>query len=1028
MAVDYRYESSNFYMLRNPSFPIECYQNSIQDTNDLKMKESILVASKSLYESLDNIENISNKTRTSYIKYQIRSTTRPTPFGLFSGVSLGTFGDRTDITLKDVSYHKKRIRVDMEWLRELIKNIQNDENVIPFLWIKFNEQSYEKGDRLFNSYMALNGEHGKNDICSSVRYTNPVKSVQSICAEYRKFNYVAEIIMKENLNTDQKKVEKFLIDLIKSEILLTNLRPPLINTDPFLYLLNILKEIDSAQKYVSQMKEIREKIERYNNTKLGDGIDIYINMVSIMKKLAESNHYLQVDFNINAVENTLSNKIAKQAEKVAGVLTRLAPNSYEASELSSYKTDFVEAYGYDAEVPILQMLDEDIGIGSPVGYQNPPSRRSRNVGEVCSKIKKLRSLIQNKLLTCEDQIVLTDADIENIMKEEKEFTYYQVHRSIELYLEVIASSFPDIDNGDFLLHLSGCRFSVGAGKSFGRFSDLIMQDTCFHDELFVNDSEQRENNEIIAEIHEFPTKSRSSNVTLNRNPYEYQIALSTNICEEKTNIPITDIYIGLDDETDLFYAKSRSLNKRIQIKSSHMLTTFNGSNAYRFLREIAIDGRANIGNVIAELELEGFNHLPRILYDKTILRPAQWRVRQEDLDSLIPEEFHKWKEEHRIPPLVYYLVGDNRLLMDMDNVFHVHLLLEYLKKTKEILLTESIHELKALIVKDIEDQKYVNEIVVPLYLRKEHKKQLNKVIPEKLITKTNPLQCYLQPEERVLFPGEENWLYMKIYGYNNRAEEFLGEELVERVQLWKQEKMIEKHFFIRYSDPEIHFRVRFKKAEDITYETFLYEIYMWSMKLKQRGLASKIVFDTYERELIRYGGKRAIIFAESFFDADSYVVELLMQAKRNKFEMNDDRIGLRGFLSLAQGFGLTIYDIHNWLGYNSSENEYRELCKKNKESFLRTMMLEEVECDQEEEQLLELFNLRNHALKEYIRTIEALDEEGHLTTSKESVLKTLLHMFSNRFSGNNTWERKIYHILRYSAHAYIGYKKHRRGS
>lgn len=747
-----------------------------------------------------------------------------------------------------------------------------------------------------------------------------------------------------------------------------------------------------------------------------------------MKKLAESNHYLQVDFGMSAIENTLNHKIMIQAEKVANMLTRLAPNSFENSELSSYKTDFVEAYGYDAEVPILQMLDEDIGIGAPVGYQNPPSRKSRNTGEVCSKIKKLRSLIQNKLLACEDQIVLTDAEIDNIMKEEKAFTYYQMHKSIELYLEVIADCFSDVDKGNFLLHLSGCHFSVGAGKSFGRFSDLIMQDTCFHDELFVNDLSQRENDEIIAEIHEFPTKSRSSNVTLNRNPYEYQIALSTNICEEKMNISITDIYIGLDAETDLFYAKSRSLNKRIQIKSSHMLTTLNGSNAYRFLREIAIDGRANIGNVIAELELEGFNHLPRILYDKTILRPAQWKVRQEDLDSLTPEEFHKWKEKYRIPPLVYYLVGDNRLLMDMENVCHVCLLLEYLKKTKEILLTESIHELKSLIVKDIKGQKYVNEVVVPLYLRKKHKSQLNKVIPEKLTTKTNCLQCYLQPEERVLFPGEENWLYMKIYGYNNRVEEFLGEELVERVQLWKKEKIIEQHFFIRYSDPEIHFRVRFKKATDITCEIFLREIYMWSMKLKQRGLASKIVFDTYERELIRYGGKHAIVFAESFFDADSYVVELLMQAKRDKFEMDDDCIGLRGFLSLIQGFGLTISDIYCWLGYNSSENEYRELCKKNRESFLRLMMLEEEVRNKEEEYILKLFNLRNHALQEYIRVIEVVDEEGCLTTSKESILRTLLHMFSNRFAGDNRWERKMYHILRYSAHAYIGYKKHRRGS
>ena len=62
--------------------------------------------------------------------------------------------------------------------------------------------------------------------------------------------------------------------------------------------------------------------------------------------------------------------------------------------------------------------------------------------------------------------------------------------------------------------------------------------------------------------------------------------------------------------------------------------------------------------------------------------------------------------------------------------------------------------------------------------------------------------------KRTFIIGEE-WLYYKIYCGNRTSDTILIDVIKPLTESLLKEKIIDKWFFIRYSDPENHLRVRF---------------------------------------------------------------------------------------------------------------------------------------------------------------------------------------------------------------------------
>jgi thiopeptide-type bacteriocin biosynthesis protein len=106
--------------------------------------------------------------------------------------------------------------------------------------------------------------------------------------------------------------------------------------------------------------------------------------------------------------------------------------------------------------------------------------------------------------------------------------------------------------------------------------------------------------------------------------------------------------------------------------------------------------------------------------------------------------------------------------------------------------------------------------------------------------------------ERKFIPGTE-WIYFKIYTGVKTADIILYESILPLVSGLLERKHIKKWFFIRYSDPKPHLRIRFELKDTRHYNLVLSQIKNSLEKYFVSGEISDLMQSTYTREIERYG-------------------------------------------------------------------------------------------------------------------------------------------------------------------------------
>ena len=74
-------------------------------------------------------------------------------------------------------------------------------------------------------------------------------------------------------------------------------------------------------------------------------------------------------------------------------------------------------------------------------------------------------------------------------------------------------------------------------------------------------------------------------------------------------------------------------------------------------------------------------------------------------------------------------------------------------------------------------------------------------------------------DERILIPGQDDWFYFKLYGYSKRKNELIA-YLYDKLENLITSHKVKQYFFIRYSDPEQHLRVRVRSEKDMKFIVF----------------------------------------------------------------------------------------------------------------------------------------------------------------------------------------------------------------
>jgi thiopeptide-type bacteriocin biosynthesis protein len=609
------------------------------------------------------------------------------------------------------------------------------------------------------------------------------------------------------------------------------------------------------------------------------------------------------------------------------------------------------------------------------------------------------------------ELELTEAHIQRLQGTESP-NWQAAPTSMELYFQVLADSAEALDRGEYRLYSGGNPGSQMAYRTFGRFADMLeagyakaLQDATQREEALEPEA-------IWAEVSYLPHSGRTTNVVLTRHARAYEIPMGTNASTDAEHtIPVDDLVVGSNEK--YFYLKSRRWNREVIPTATHMLNFMNTPNVYRFLREVGLARHKQWGPFSWGV-LASASHLPRVRYGRVVLQPAQWRVRPQDAwcaDSMSEDAFFQavqaWRDAMKVPQLVFLSHFDNRMLLDLTQRHHVEELRKELRKTNSVTLIET-GQMEARSIVRGPDGSYASEFVFSLIKREAGAGR---------IARRAVRSGYEGP--RVYLPGSE-WMYLKLYGNELRQDELIATKLIELLSSLSQQGQIDMAYFLRYSDPEVHLRLRLHGQPEVLSASVMPEVHRFSQELQQEGLLSKLVLDSYEPEIERYGGPELMKLAEQVFHADTRVVANWVQAKRfGGWQLAPDLIGVLSVLDYLEHFGYSFSEQAALMDQSFGSKEHLDLFRT-----YRKQILELVESP--DPLLARMFAFRAPFVKRYAEQARAAEARGELYGSYNDLVFSVIHMHMNRFYGlDRKQEQKTYILTRHALQALKHFRRDR---
>lgn len=922
-----QYIAGGFFIVRTPLFSIDKYRSSpINEKDYLKFleeiiknthfKEAVKFASPDLYETITNFleknKPLSVNAYQSISNYFIRMTTRTTPFGLFSGIGMGFFGDKTEISV-DTHKSKKYIRADMGWLSGLVDTYEDKRAFFLEYEVIFNPNTYISGNRFVNPHKSIRNKSEEKSIVSTIKLTQTLISVQKKAYTPIKLKHLSEYLCEENPQVPTQVIEGYLFKLVKEEFLISKLRPQIINTNSLLMLANV---VSGNKEEIKQLDNIIANIKEYENIPLEQETDYFFNICKNMKGKYANKAYLQIDTKVCFKQCTISNEHKNNLEELASFLINLSEYVIPSNTIESYKNEFIERYGTAVFVPITELLDDNVGLGSPKGYRYPVTKKRRNLDETKTN-SVLRKLILDKtfnaLQSDSIQIELSEADLQNLK------TYYKHNFNKQKPKDFELNFFVNQNKkaiNQFILGPN--KGSLSAGKTFGRFTHLFTENELKEvDKLYLQKHKVYEN-ELIVEIQEAPIYPKNANVMGSSHVHADYILSMGNIWQDsEKSININDIYVGIDKNTDNLCLYSKIHKKKIYAQMSTMLNWTGCSNIVRLMLDITTYGFATALEVLFDLELESDNDIltPRIVYKNIVLQPATWRISRFNIQ--ISENFNaeevrtklnSYLKQWRVPRYVYLKEYDNLLLIDTQNSFHLN---EIVRRLQRNAVNVTLQEVT--IMEDMDENSFFTEISVPFFLNKELEKN-------EMIKETNP---HFETDfySRKMFPFNSEWVYLKLYLDTLRYDDFFDSTEIFMNKLYSS-GFINKYFFVRYFDEAHHVRLRIN-IKNNSLNIVLNEITMWCEEMFNIRLLNNISYNIYDRELERYGGFRLMDTAEDFFCIDSkYALTLLRLEKEQSLKFNFKIYAVMGIIDILIAFESDITKHINKLkGYRRDEDK-----------------------------------------------------------------------------------------------------------
>ena len=1056
------YTPANFYMLRTPVLSTNLYKqitsymaegipddqekyeaflnNARQHSYNIikqlvalpEIEQAIAVASTSLLEGLKELQNKASSpvrlehTYAHILRYLIRMSTRPTPFGLFSGVVIGSFGESTTAQLATPIVRYTRTRPDMGWLFSLIQKIEQNKDFVSQLFVVINHTIYVTGERVIIPYSDVYGQGSKNSI--TLRCTPVIRFMIDIASQPIPYHELRSRLIQKFSNATEGQIDGLLDQLWEHHFLISDLRPPLIAHVPAAYILEKMKAVKDAGYICNTIEEVLMISSKLDEGNRKDKSELISHLIQLQKQLApeKQKHFFQVDTALHLEAPLLNTSIGVAAAQAVEILLRLGCFPEGPHHLREYHAAFLERYGVDSEVPLLDLLSPETGLDAPSTYTEPP--RSYPLPPVQEATQHHRdNLLWSIAMEATNAGAIEVEMTDHLMKE---LTYWDPNKdtlpppSLEIYAQIQATSKEALDQGNW-------RFIVApglamSGRTFCRFFDVLDSDGLRMLQEYIRREEEFQPDMIFAELSYLPTMGRVANVAVRPMLRKYEIVVNTTPSAPSDKvIPLHDLVVGA--YSNRLYIRSLRLGKEVIACQGHMLNPRFAPNVCRFLLEVA-------GSVYPTPGLfywgtaSNAPFLPRLVRENIVLSPAQWNIHASTITPLGSGSdevrwfagLQRWRKLWHVPRYVYLVNADMRLLLDLEHPLTVADLYREVRKVNGsgvIRLQEMLPDFTHLWLQDNKGAPYVAELVIPLSLAKEKivYKDSKSMYPKRVIQET----------ERRQLPGGE-WAFLKLYAATHLHDEIIAGPLRALVEKMGEQGLMDCWFFVRYLDPEPHLRIRFHAVSPQFNEEVLKIPLAWSQELTKRGLVYRITVDTYYREVERYGGIKAIELLEAAFTFDSITVsDIIASLYTRHITLEPLVVAVFSLDRLFTIWGLDPQERLNYIQKHTKKYQGGDLFHK-WQKLLRELLSPwdaayNPEIKRQREQLSSILTTQENLLKKVSKQIRIDAAKGELWQSEEDILTSLAHMHLNRLLGTNReqehlvygcWRQTLESILR----------------
>ena len=842
------------------------------------------------------------RAEESLVRYFLRMTTRPTPFGLFSGCSMGILDGATRLRLVDRGGYRRHTRLDTDYLFALTGDLGREGEIRRLLRYRPNSSLYSAAGRLRYAEARLHGRTRLHHLVAVNVDDYLQQTLERAAAGATLAELAGGLVAADpDGEIELEEAEEYVEELIDAQILVSDLSPVVTGRESIHDLLDQLAELPAAAPVLAGLTEARDRLADLDEAGLGSEPDSYHAIAERLEELpteVKLPRLFQVDMIKPAPEAALGPQVTAEIERGLAILERFVEVPRDDA-LSRFREDFTARYGDKRSVPLFAALDEEVGIGfagsqssdaSPLlaGLRLPGTPQQPTVGWG-RRAELLFGKLEQALARGAREISLSKKDLNKLGDREPPL----LPDGFQVMASIAAESAEAIDRGEFELLLRNAYGPSGA-QLLGRFCHA---DEALHRrvEEHLRREEAMQPEAIFAEIVHLP-EGRIGNILARPTLRQHEIPfLGRSGVPEERQIPAADLLVSVSGQEILLH--SARLGRRV---IPRMTTAHNYSSrslgVYRFLCSLQAQGvTPNLGWSWGGLESAAF--LPRVRSGRLVLARARWKVTGEEIRQLAGKKdggrfaaVQAWRARRDLPRHLALQDGDNELLVDLDNILSIDTFLAVVKRRPGCTLAELFPAASDQLCVDSSEGRYVHELIVP-YVRRQAPPQ-------------PPRAPLVQPSgQRTFLPGSQ-WLYAKLFTGTATADQLLTGVVRPLVAQALASGAADGWFFIRYGDPKWHLRLRFHGEPQRLQGEVLPMLHRAVVPLAENGWLWGLQLDTYDRELERYGGADGMAVSERLFEVDSdAVLEILDNLEGDEGAEARWRLAFRGIDQLLSDLG-----------------------------------------------------------------------------------------------------------------------------